>query len=298
MNKFGSSTLIGALVALILIVGLGFNACQTVPAGHVAVATLFGDVKEKSYEPGLHFPVNPLYRWNEYDARQKTHMETAEVPTQDQLTTAFDVSVQWRVNQSMAGDILRDTGTFEDLITVHLVPTLRSLLREQGKSVAQAQMFFQQEVQESLQVSLQASLEDALASKGIIVDAVLLRDMRLPNSIMQRVEERKAAEQQAEQAIVELERTRTEELKAVARAEAEQKAAELEALMIRTLAEARAFEIQTLNEAIASNPSYIQLEALKTLQAMSENPASQIYFLNSDSQMPLPLMNVGAIGRD
>ena len=48
-----------------------------------------------------------------------------------------------------------------------------------------------------------------------------------------------------------------------------------------------------LNEAIASNPAYIQLEALKALQSISKDPAAKMYFLNGDSPMPLPLMNMG-----
>ena len=45
--------------------------------------------------------------------------------------------------------------------------------------------------------------------------------------------------------------------------------------------------------AIASNPAYIQLEALKALQHISKEPAAKIYFLNGDSPMPLPLMHMG-----
>jgi len=35
----------------------------------------------------------------------------------------------------MAPAILRDTGTVQNAIEVHLVPLLRSALREQGKSI-------------------------------------------------------------------------------------------------------------------------------------------------------------------
>ncbi len=294
MSKFGQGTLIGAVVGLVVIVGLGFNACQTVPAGHVAVATLFGDVKQKPYEPGLYFPVNPLYGWHLYDVRQQSEFQQAAVPTQDQLSTEFDVSVQWRVNGAMAPMILSETGDAVAVLERHLVPTLRSILREQGKSVAQAQMFFQQEVQENLQDTMLADLRDQLSERGIIVDAVLLREMRLPDEVVAEVLKRKAAEQEAERAEVELLRIRTQEQAASARAEAERDAALFEAEKIRALAEARAAEIEAINNAIANNPAYIQLEALKTLQAMSENPAAQLYFLDSNSPMPLPLMNVGA----
>ena len=103
------------------------------------MATLFGKVKPEPYPEGLHFPVNPLYDWYEFDARQKTHKEIANVPSQDQLQTRLEVSIQYRVDGNQAPRILTDTGTAEQAVQVHLIPKLRSLLREQGKSIRRAE---------------------------------------------------------------------------------------------------------------------------------------------------------------
>ncbi|MBN2790419.1 MAG: prohibitin family protein, partial [Candidatus Delongbacteria bacterium] len=61
------------IVLILLIFGKRFFI--SIEAGHVGVATLFGDVQEKIYDEGLHIPVNPLYKWHIYDVRQKTHLE-------------------------------------------------------------------------------------------------------------------------------------------------------------------------------------------------------------------------------
>jgi regulator of protease activity HflC (stomatin/prohibitin superfamily) len=79
----------------------------------------------------------------------------------------------------------------------------------------------------------------------------------------------------------------------VAEAEAKRRAAEEEAEQRKVLADARAYEIEKINESIRENPAYLQLEALKTLQAMASDPAAKLYFLDSKSPMPLPLMNIG-----
>jgi len=50
-----------------------------------------------------------------------------------------------------------------------------------------------------------------------------------------------------------------------------------------------------LNEAIAENPAYLQLQAMEALKAISQDPSSKIYFINSDSPQPLPLMNIGDV---
>lgn len=67
-----------------------------------------------------------------FDARQQTHLETANVPSQDQLQTRIDVSVQYRIDGSMAPDIREQTCDAATVVRVHLIPALRSLLREQA----------------------------------------------------------------------------------------------------------------------------------------------------------------------
>ncbi|MFK7959252.1 MAG: SPFH domain-containing protein [Phycisphaerales bacterium] len=283
---------IAIIIVAVILVPVALRVFRTVPAGHVAVATLFGSVKEQSYDSGLHV-VNPLYAWHLYDATEKTHMETADVPSQDQLATSVDVSVQWRVKREMASFIKNDTGTVEQLKEVHIVPKVRSLLREQGKSIARAEDFFREETQQRLQQSLTSGLQEFLSTKGVEVTAVLIRDIRLPATLRQQIEQKKAAEQQAEREKAELERQRTAKEQIVVEAEAQRRAAEEEAQQRRVLADAQAYEIETINKALANAPAYIQLQALEALKSMSGDPAAKLYFMNSDSPMPLPLMNIG-----
>lgn len=281
------------VIVLIILGGIAFMTVKVIPAGHVGVATLFGKVVQQPYESGMHFPVNPLLSWRTYDVRQKTHKETAGVPSQDQLTTQIDVSVQYRLIESMAPAILQDTGTPEQTIQVHLVPRVRSLLREQGKSIERAEDFFQEATQQTLQTNLESGLRAALSDKGIEIQDVLIRDITLPSRLIAQIEQKKEVEQQAERQKAELMRFETEQQQKVVEAEAKRKAAEQEAEQRRLLADAQAYEIEKINEAIAENPAYIQLEALKALTQMSKDPASKLYFLNSDSPQPLPLMNMG-----
>lgn len=292
-----SSTMQKGVPVTIVIVGLlllvGSNFYKTVPPGHVGVATLFGKVQPVGYPQGLHIPVNPLYRWVTFDARQQTHLETANVPSQDQLQTKLDVSVQYRIIGSMAPDILEQTGDVQKAVEVHLKPKLRSLLREQGKSIKRAEDFFREETQDALQTSLTDGLRAYLAPKGIEISAVLIRDIALPPFIVQAIEKKKEREQAVEQERAELERVRTELQQQVARAEAGREAAEQEAQRKKILAEATAYEITQINDAIANNPAYIQLQSLEALKAISKDPASKIYFMDGSSPSPLPLMHLG-----
>lgn len=285
--------IVAVVVGLAILVGMNFY--KAIPPGHVGVATLFGNVMPDGYAQGLHIPVNPLYRWTLFDARQKTHLESANVPSQDQLQTKLDVSVQYRIDGQMAPQILAQTGDEFAAVRVHLIPKLRSALREQGKSIARAEDFFQEATQETLQTALTDTLRDFLAPKGIIVTAVLIRDITLPPFIVEAIERKKEREQAVERERAELERVRTELQQQVARADAGREAAVQEAERMRTLADATAYEIEKINKAIASNPAYIQLQSLEALKAISKDPASKIYFLDGSSPRPLPLMHLGDI---
>jgi len=285
--------LVVTVVGFIFAILIGSQFVKTIPPGQIGVATLFGNVQAEGYPQGLHIPVNPLYKWTMFDARQKTHVETANVPSQDQLQTRLDVSVQYRIDGSMAPEILEQTGNPEVAVRVHLIPKLRSLLREQGKSIKRAEDFFLEETQDVLQLGLTEGLKDYLAPKGIIVSAVLIRDITLPPFIVAAIEQKKEREQAVERERAELERVRTELQQEVARAKAGHEAAEEEAARKRILADAQAYEITQINNAIAKNPAYIQLQSLEALKAISKDPASKLYFMDGSRPNPLPLMHLG-----
>ena len=154
--------------------------------------------QENPYEEGLHIPVNPFYEWYFYDVRQKSHLEEANVPSQDQLQTKIQVSVQFKLSSKNAPKILRETGQDTDVLRVHINPKLRSLLQEQGKTIKRAEDFFMEETQQNMQILLLENLKDYLIPKGVNVGAVLIRDISLPPFIIKAVESKKEQEQEVE----------------------------------------------------------------------------------------------------
>jgi len=286
-------SLVFLTVVVVIFLWFGSSLYQQVPAGYVAVATLFGEVQSDPYEEGLHIPVNPFYEWFLYDVRQKSHLEEANVPSQDQLQTKIQVSMQFRLMNESAPMLLQETGHAQDVLRVHIVPKLRSLLREQGKAIKGAEDFFLEETQQNMQMSLLEGLRDYLGSKGVNVGAVLIRNISLPPFIIKAIESKKEREQEVEKQKAELLRFETEQQQKVALAKAESEAATEQAAKLRVLADAQAYEIEKINTAIGNNPSYVKLQALEALKAISKDPASKIYFMDGDSPSPLPLMNIG-----
>jgi len=286
-------SLIFISVIVVTFMWFGSSLYQKVPAGYVGVATLFGEVQSNPYEEGLHIPVNPFYEWYLYDVRQKSHLEEANVPSQDQLQTKIQVSVQFRLEKTGVPMILKETGTAADVLIVHIVPKLRSLLREQGKAIKRAEDFFLEETQQNMQTSLLEGLRDYLGTKGVKVGADHIRDISLPPLIIKAIESKIEREQEVEKQKAELKRFKTEQQQKGALAKAESEAATEQAAKMMVQADAQAYEIEKINTAIGNNPNYVKLQALEALKAISKDPASKIYFMNGDSPSPLPLLNIG-----
>ena len=266
----------------------------TVPAGHSSVGRLFGEIYPEPKYEGLHF-VNPLSDWHHFDCRQKQGSEPATVQSMDQLRTKVDTTVKFRISKTMTPKIYGETGTADDLISVHLRPKFRSLLREMGKGVKKAEDFFDEKVQARLQEDLLARLSASLAPHGIEIQEVLLRDMELPPEITRGVEQKKLRDQKAEQEKAKLRQFETQQQQKVAAAEAEKQAALLEAAKIKTLADAQAYKIRAINTAVAKNPAYIQLEAIKAWSESSKDPSAKFYIMDGKSDKPFPFMNIGNI---
>jgi regulator of protease activity HflC (stomatin/prohibitin superfamily) len=280
------------IVVVLFLVMFAPRFVKVVPAGHVAVSELFGNVDDEPVLPGFHV-VNPMLRWTDFDVRENTLKESAQVPTRDQLQTKVDVSVQWRINPVMASQLYQKVGTRVQAIEVYLVPKVRSLVREQGTLIAKAEDFFLEETRAKLESGLYEGLREYLSPLGIDVNAVLIRDINLPPVLTNAIEQKKEREQAVERQKAELERFRTEQLQQVAAAEAEKEAAVLAADQIVILAKARADEIRLINNAVAKNPAYVQLQALDTLKEMSKDPAAKFYFMDSNATQPLPLLHMG-----
>lgn len=311
-RKFKSGIFLFLITAVIILV-VAFNCLTTIPAGHVGVATLFGKVKPDTYSEGMHL-VNPLMDIILFDARQKTHKDAMAVPSRDQLLTKFELSIQYRLIKEKAPSMLKETGTPGEVIDVHMIPLLRSQMRELGKSVDTAEKFYDQAVQQRIQVELLNGLM-GLADKGIKIEKLLIRDVVLPKIITNAVLRKKEAAQAAEKAKEELKKFKVDQERKEAQAEAEKRAEIIEAnkkkevmlisanarldaaridaqaLLVKAHAEAEAK--RQVIEAVTLD-GYIKLESMKALKELQNG--NHMFIIDPNAASPLPFLNLNRKG--
>ncbi len=261
---FSLQTLVLLLISIILFI-LALNSYTTVSAGHNKVATLFGKVQPTPYDEGLHI-VNPLLKFTDFDLKQQTYTwEKVHVPSQDKLKTSMDISVTFRLEGIKTPEILQNTGVLEDVVTKHITPKVRSLLREAGKTVKQSQDFYLDEIQQQLQIYMEEGLKDYLQKKGVLVSAVLFRDITLPGVVTTAVIQTKERQEQLEREKAQLKIVEQQAQQQVKQAEAREMAAVSDANAKRTQSDAEAYKIEKLANAQAKANTILAKSITKEL---------------------------------
>ncbi len=266
--------IIAAVAALLLIIGIPAS-CHSVPAGHTGVITTFGKVNPETLKEGVNF-LNPFSRVHDIDCKEDVFVvDNITFPSQDQLVSTADISVKWRIDSTQVAELYQNTGDRDAIITRHLEPTVRGLIRGSSRTIHTAEEFFNSETQAKIQADLEASMRAQLGPKGIIVSDVILRDVVLPKVIQDAVNMKKQRQQQAEQQQAELARYKTEQQQLVEKANAEKEAATMTAEKIKIEADAKAYQttaqakakaeaIKIESEAMKANPTILIMRAIET----------------------------------
>ncbi len=295
-GNFAGPTGLGifSVVALVATLVLTPFLFETVSPGTVKVGYRFGKYTE-TITQGMNFPVNPLVSWRTIDTKQKTaKMADVSLPSQDQLTSTVDVSIQYRAIGTAGDAIISGTGDVHSVCQVHMFPKAAELVRDAGRHVERAENLFLEATVNTLAAAMTTQLRTFMEPKGILVEAVLWRHINLPPFIVTGIEKKKLREQLAQEQIAELARFETEQQQLIATATAERNAAMLTAEQIRILADAKAYEIEKVNAAASASPMYLQLQAVKAFGQLGADPSSKIIIMDGSSVQPFPFLNLGA----
>jgi len=177
-----------AVVILILLLA----STTSVPTGHVGVLTLFGRVTGDVLPEGIHL-INPLKSVTKLSVQTQSRKESASVPSKEGLMLALDTSLLFRLDREKSAKVLQTVG--EDYVEKVVEPELRSAIR--GATAAHSSNDLYTNGRELVQQQIENDLKSQLAPRGVIVEAVLLRDVQLPALLKASIEAKQQAEQEA-----------------------------------------------------------------------------------------------------
>ncbi len=185
-----SALMLGALVLVALLL---FMSLKYVPAGHVGVLVFFGRVTDTTLSAGTHL-ANPLARNITLSVRTQELTESAQVLSNEGLSVTLDTSLLFRLDSAKANELFKTIGV--DYLDKVVKTNLRSTIRSVTSSYAADALYGAQRELIGNQVS--EELMAILSGRGIIVEQVLLREVKLPATVTQAIEAKQQADQEAQ----------------------------------------------------------------------------------------------------
>jgi prohibitin 1 len=170
------------------------NPIKVIPAGHVGVKDLFGNVSPNVLLPGVRF-VFPFTRVVKMSIKTQEVKETAEVPSKEGLTMDLEGSLLFRLDPTRAPEIYKTIGPNYQEIAVQ--PQIRSAIRE-VTATYEAKALYSAERDKIASETL-LLFRKMSEGRGIITEAVLLRKIGLPAVVANAIQEKLKREQEAEQ---------------------------------------------------------------------------------------------------
>ncbi len=199
----GPARIVGVIIILIGVL----TACvQQIDAGQVGVKKLFGKVQSDVLGSGLNF-INPLMDVERIDVRTlnytmsgvnnegtKSGDDAIRVLTADGLEVTIDLSVLYHVVTTEAPKLLRETGlNFEDKI---VRPITRTRIRDNAVYYDAVALYSTK--RDEFQQRIFKSIEKDFASRGLMLEQLLVRNIALPESVKATIEQKINAEQDAQ----------------------------------------------------------------------------------------------------
>ncbi|PNY82573.1 prohibitin family protein [Deinococcus koreensis] len=274
---------------VILLLWLLAQGVKVIPAGFVGVVfSAFSGVKPDVLQEGIHFVVPFVDRVNLYDARLQQVTLAHDTPgagdaegairarSKEGLDITADVTVQFRIDRSKAAILHKELG--RNYLETVIRPQVRSKVRDAIGQFSAADIISTKRQQ--VEASITAALTQVFTRNNLTLDSVLLRELRIPDSIAKAIEQKQAAEQQ-----VEVERNR------LLQADISAKRAVVEAQGLAKAAVARAGgEAQALSlrgKALRENPQLIQLTVAEKL-----SPTIQTVMMPADGNFLIDLKSL------
>lgn len=206
----------------VLLLGIGMaclaSGCglTTIEDGQAGVRADFGKIVDEPVGTGWHWYL-AMFTWIEtWDVKTQELKEVASVPSSEGLISQLDVSVLFNVPKDKVVFVRKTTG--RDYQQTILEPYVREAIRNVVSGYA-VKALFSQEGRSEIGTKMLTFLREKLEPRGIIIQDVLLRDVRLPPTFAVSIESKLRAEQESLQKEFELTKAKKDAEIQVARAE-------------------------------------------------------------------------------
>lgn len=237
----GTKSIIALVIGILFIISLLMFAPVTlVDAGHRAVLTSFGKVRDEVLGEGFHF-ISPFDRVTKYDIRTQKVEVTANAASRDLQSVEATIAVNFHVNPDTVRTLYQETqGNYNSTLIAPAV--------QESVKAATAQFTADELITKRNEVkdAMKQALSEREGMRYFIVEDVSIVNFSFSASFNEAIENKVRAEQDALAAKNKLEQTKYE---------AEQK-------IVSATAEAQAIKIQAEAITQQGGSAYVDLQAV------------------------------------
>lgn len=205
------------LVIFLLFITL-LKSFQSVPTGYVGIKTRFGKVSDDVIQEGLNFKIPYIEKIVLMDCRTQKSEVDSSTASKDLQEVSLNVAVNYNVNRDTSYELYRQVGiNYESII-------ISPAILESVKSIT-AQYTAEELITKRAEVSnkMEETLKEKIEARGFNVVDFNITDLDFSAAYNQAIEKKQVAEQQAKQAEYELQKSKIENEKKIAEAEANAK---------------------------------------------------------------------------
>jgi regulator of protease activity HflC (stomatin/prohibitin superfamily) len=197
---------IRGIAFMIMLAGVLIKCIVQINAGQIGVKSLFGKVQDDVLKSGLHL-VNPFVDVQRLDIKtqnytmsgihdegSKTGDDAIRVLTSDGLEVTIDLTVLYKLLPSEAPRLIRETGV--DYTDKIVRPLTRTKIRD--NSVYYEAISLYSNKRDEFQQRIFKSIEEDFKKRGLILEQLLVRNITLPQSVKETIEQKINAEQDAQ----------------------------------------------------------------------------------------------------
>jgi regulator of protease activity HflC (stomatin/prohibitin superfamily) len=257
------------VVAYLLVLAAPFLPgcrCPVVESGHrgIVFETMGGGTSKKMLGEGMH--LIPI--WNgviPYDLRVREMKERLLVLSNNGLTLTVDASIRFRPQADELYELQTQIGP--NYAEIVMAPVVRSEARKVFGRYAPEEIYSTK--REEIERQIYDEVQKALTGKHVVVEAVLVRDVELPETIRAAIADKLAEEQRSQKMRFTLDKERQEATRKQIEAEGINK---YQAIVRQGL-----------------TPEYLQYKGIEATQKLSESSNAKIIVIGS-SKTGLPMI--------
>ncbi len=241
-----------------------------IPSGYVGVKLTLGKADKEELSPGLNIVipivqkvVKMSVRTHSYDLRGANSINSL---SKDGLTINTELTVLYKIMSNKAAEIYIEYGLdYEDKI---IKPVIRSAVRDVIAKLDSSQVYQERDL---IQKKLMEKVSKELEKRYILLDEILIRDIKLPKRVVEAIEQKRRAYEEAEKMKFLVEKEKLE---------AERKRVEAKG-------------IADANKIIAGSltKEYLQWKFIENIKSYAEGDNNTVILIPYDTEMT-PIINL------